>query len=371
MADAAEIIAQVRPREAAPTTVTVSAAANVPTAKPVQTFQERLHAAAASLKAKEPAGIVPEPPKAPEPPPVPAEVAEAKPAAPVADPVKESPAVDAPKPDPKVAERLAIIAKHQRKLDEQARAQKAEFARKEAELAEKLKRVEAYEQARAKAKEDPHAYLRAADLSFEETAKKFIEKTSKDPLTIEQREMQLREQIRQELLAEVEKKLAATRQSEEEAQRQAYEQRVREQVVSQIRASDAYPLTKWKGAEADVLEYAKAVFTTGDARRGFKPGTQLTLEKAAEVVENFLRQDAEKQFGKERVAAFLAAQATQEAKSDTPAELSAGKPAGAAKHGKTLSNDKATSAAGDDDWTKLPLEERKRRAAQLLRGARK
>ena len=394
MADPADVVSQVRaaanPMPAAVVTARTEAG-NTVAAKPVQSFAERLAAvtaaaAAAAKPAVEAEANAPAPPapvieSKPRNPPQPAKPVEAKPVeAPqeptaAAAPEPDAPAAEpeAPAVDDKLAKRFAELQRAQRRHDERVRAERQALAKEKAELDAARAERQKLEEMKKRAKEDPIAWLKEGGLTFDEAALSVINGKQKPPPTPEEREAALAKELEEKLLAKIRTETEERRKAEDKAAEDARRAAIVRSVVERVNASDKYPFTKLRGEGAAVFEYAVAVFERGDAKRGIAPKTDLPFDKAAEIVEGYLRQQAEEQVGKERVAAFLGiatAAPAQEASKSTPAEAVAGKTPGKTL-GKTLSNGKATASAGDEDWTKLPLEERKRRAAQLLRGARK
>jgi hypothetical protein len=131
--------------------------------------------AAKKPKAKKPVAVVePEPEAEAE-----AEPDEEPAAEPEADPeveVEEEPEEPVAKPDPELERRSAQLRKQEQRQRERLSAERAEITKQQNELAAERKELAAWKAAKARAKYDPVAYLKAADLSDDdmEPAAKFV-----------------------------------------------------------------------------------------------------------------------------------------------------------------------------------------------------
>ena len=222
-----------------------------------------------------------------------------------AAPAPEKPAE--PKPDDKVAKRYADLADRERRINARDEKSKADLAKERAEIADAKRALDEFNALKAKAAQDPQAFLKATGLTFEQLARAFIEDKKKPASAATPTPALSEEEIEKRVLAKLEERMAAQRAENEEKTRTAQREQVRTQVAEQVRASDKYPALKLLNAEAEVFDYAMAVYEKGDARRGLKPGTRLDLDKAAEIMEPIARQEAERKYGPERVQAFIEA----------------------------------------------------------------
>ena len=309
-----------------------------------------------------------------------------KPTEPAAAKPEEKPAD--PKPDEKLAKRYADIADRERRANAKIAAEKQAIAAERAQVAEAKKAADEFKALRDKAAQDPAAFLKATGLTFEQLARAFIaDKKKPEAPAAEAKPALSEEEIEKRVLAKLEEREKTAREQLQAAERS----RVRDQVAAQVASTDKYPGLKLLGAEAEVFDYAMAVYEKGDPRRGIKPGTRLELDKAAELMEAVARQEAERRFGLERVQAFIAAgkktaEAQPEAKPATngkangtgsPARADAGSTRQAtvtrkerAQDGRFASkspNRDAASVAEDEDISALSFEEQ--RAIERKRAA--
>lgn len=354
-----------------------------------KTYTEAREPKPAAEKATEkPAEKPAEPAKPPEPKPEPKPEPE-KPAEPAAaKPAEEKPAE--PKPDEKLAKRYADIADRERRANAKIAAEKQAIAAEKAAVAEAKKAAEEFKALRDKAAQDPAAFLKATGLTFEQLARAYIADKKKPDAPAAEAKPALSEE---EIVKRVRAELQAEREKETQQAQAAERSRVRDQVAVQVASTDKYPGLKLLGAEAEVFDYAMAVYEKGDPRRGLKPGTRLELDKAAELMEAVARQEAERRFGPERVQAFIAAgkkpaEAQPEAKPNgnpngkangtgSPARADAGSTKQAtvtrkerAQDGRFASkspNRDAASVAEDEDISALSFEEQ--RAIERKRAA--
>lgn len=250
------------------------------------------------------------------------------------------------------ADRLAIIARKEQALRQQQIALKAEReamlgdkGSREAERAE-LERLRAREKRLA---EDPYNVMLEQGMTADQVAAKLLNQ----PNPADQRVMQLEQEIK--ALKAANEKTASKFDEVQTQQRDAAIKQIGADVKMLVDADPEFETIKAKGAQDAVTAFIVDVYDNGDPAdmTKYPPGTMLSNEEAAKIVEEFLLEEALKDAQLTKVKAKLNAQSLD--KKPVPPAKQPGQ--------STLSNSMRPSTTGTLTWA-----ERRARAVAVAEG---
>lgn len=275
-------------------------------------------------------------------------------------------------------------AQHRRRLIEAARIEKrtraeraaAEKARQEAEqsaarvtewqaqakqLQEQLQRFEQYKQ---NAIRNPRAVMQELGLDLDTIVRAHLEEDPTPDVLVRDVERKSRaelEALRNEL-AEIKRQQQEREQRAQEAQSQQAVRAIQQEIVEHLRSDpDKYELTMALEQEGEVFELMRLAYQ--------RDGTVLPVGKAAEMIEDFLANQAKKAASAKKIAALFKPQETPAA----PAKATQAKQVTDAREPKastTLTSKLATSPAQPQVDETLDIETLAKRAAERVRAAK-
>lgn len=194
---------------------------------------------------------------------------------------------DTPKTPEFMSEKFLALARKEKsvvKARQEISAMKAEFEKQQAQFKEQMQEFQRWKQLKDNAKLDPDAYLQEAGLSYGSLTERNLQ-GGIDPKAILEKTNQTIAQFKKE---QEEKEKAAQEAAKTQAQKD-YEARVG-QFVQGIydfveQNQDTYELTNQTGQQNLIWEVIQAAA---------KRGTDMTVKQAAEKVEEYLSEQAEK-----------------------------------------------------------------------------
>jgi hypothetical protein len=247
--------------------------------------------------------------------------------------------------DKKFASKFAALSKREKMLV----AKEKELSSKTKELEEKFKQLEGALKLKELAKTDPDKYLEEGGLSYDELTKFYLNDKKPAP-----------EKMFQSLQEEIKALKDQLNQEKEEKTRREQEAELmqfRSKIKDTVQQSDKYELIKTYGQEEVVFETILAHLAENNR--------VLSIEEAADLVENYLEREVEEghqKLSKTKLASklFKNVQASPAEKSTSAAQVPKGKVS------ETLTNNMAQEAVSRSQRP-LSYEERVAEAAKMLK----
>lgn len=288
-----------------------------------------------------------------------------------------APQTDAPAETPPEQQPGETETAHRRRLIEAARIERrAQQAKREAEerskraeeierrygeqekrLAEMQERLQRSEAARKAALRDPKSFLADAGLDLDTIVRAYLDEGPTPDVLMRDMEQRSRSEV-EEIRAEL-KKLREEQTQKEQAAQQAQMQQaahaLRNEIEQTLRSDpDKFELTIAQGQEGEVYELMRLAYQQN--------GTVLPVAKAAEMIEDFLFDQAKKMTSAKKLASLFKPQEQAAAPAQAGKPAPQAKPATDAREPKasttTLTSKLATSPAQPAEAdTMLPAEE--------------
>lgn len=225
--------------------------------------------------------------------------------------------------DPEQARRFAQLSREAKALNAKRIQQDTDFKTREAAIAEREAKAQAIEQKyntgyvdKNQLKQNVLQVLADNGISYDDVTQQILNQQPVDPrlqATIQRLEAKVQEQ---------EDKLKNQETRAEEQQKQSYQaaiQQIRFDAQELIESNSAYELIKATESVDDIVEYIEAQYQ--------KNGRVISVETAAEKIENFLTEKIEKLSAttkiKERLSKAQASAPTENTKTQPPAAKSA------------------------------------------------
>lgn len=213
----------------------------------------------------------------------------------------EETAPETPKQDPALTRQFAQLARQERALrakaqqqDQAIKAREADLIRRESELQAKAPDLTKYIP-RERLKEDALSVLDEAGISYDELTQQIIGRQPTDPrvtATIGRLEAKIQE------LEEANKSSQKTYQDQQQASYQAAVKQIKMDAVALVKADPNFETIKATNSVNDVVELITKTYD--------KDGILLTVEEAAQEVENYLVEEALKLTQVQKIKARLA-----------------------------------------------------------------
>lgn len=234
-----------------------------------------------------------------------------------------------PKEDP-LSSQYAVLARKEKaarqramKLDQEYKVREAALAAREAQLTEKATQDLSGYIPKDKLLRNPYGVLNELGVSYD--------KLTEDALRAQSPEFQAMQQMRDEMreeLQQLREEQGNTKKSIQEQQTQAYQQalgQIRNEVKELVYTDPSYEAIKAARATNDVVELIERTFN--------EDGTLLTVEQAANAVEDYLLEEATKMAQINKVKERLARNSETKQPSTDPKQQATGE-----KNIKTLTN---------------------------------